>query len=118
MNYTFEILGVVPILQLFMFDHQHPLRLRDSFQGVEYIGTRRCTLDAFLDPIETMTRQQGWDLDRLIQTVVEFWVNHPDSIQLWKERLDRASDDTVLVARVGNLKALKQEFEWMLALGA
>ncbi len=116
MKYTFEILGVLPILQL--FNHQQSLKQAVTPRGVEYIGSHRCTLDAFLAPIETMTHKQEWDLDRLVQTVVEFWMSHPESIQLWKDRLESADGDQVLVARVGHLQAIRQEFEWMLGLGS
>ncbi len=114
MKYTFEILGVLPLLQL--FNHQQTLRQSSVSRGVEYIGCHHCTLDAFLAPIEGMSHKQEWDLDRLVQTVIEFWMTHPENIQLWKHRLDAASGDTVLVARVGHLQALRQEFEWMLGL--
>lgn len=117
MSYTFEILGVLPILQLFMFNQQASRR-SGSERGVEYISARQCTLDAFLDPIEEVTQNPSWDLDQIVQAAINFWVNHPESVQLWKDRLDRSSGDTVLVARVGSLRALQQEFEWMLGLQA
>lgn len=115
MRYTFEILGVLPSLQL--FNHQQKVTQGSPSRGVEYIGCHRCTLDAFLTPIETLTHKQEWDLDRLMQTVIEFWMSHPESIQLWKDRLESAGGDRVLVARVGHLQGLRQEFEWMLGLG-
>lgn len=113
MKYSFEILGVLPVLQL--FNHQQALP-EGPGRGVEYIGCHHCTLDAFLTPIQGMTHKQEWDLDRLVQAVIEFWMSHPDSIQVWKERLSAASGDTVLVARVGHLQGIRQEFEWLLGL--
>lgn len=107
MIYTFEIMGIQPLLNLFT----HHADRSEDHQGAEYLWAQRCALDAFLDPLESLMAKRGWDLDRMVETVIEFWVNHPGSIDVWKDRLQDAGQNNVLVARVSSLGSLRQEFE-------
>ena len=112
MKYTFEIVGVSPVL--YFFDRLQQNTFKPQYTGVEYLGTYKCTLDALLESVETIPSQQGWDLDPVVDTVVKFWLNNSDSIQYWKTRLIDAGRDNLLVARVADIKSLKAEFESLL----
>ena len=112
MNYTFEILGVSPTLTF--FNQQQELLQQQQPSGVEYLGNRKCTLDAFVASVETVSGDRGWDVDRVVDTVISFWMNNSDSIQYWKHRLQDAGSENLLVARVGDIKSLQAAFESLL----
>lgn len=112
MSYTFDILGVSPIL--YFFNHQQELLQKAPHQGVEYIGTHRCTLDALIESVETVPLDRGWELDQVVNTVVNFWVNNSEKVHHWQERLKDAGHDNLLVARVADVQALRHTFESLL----
>jgi hypothetical protein len=116
MEYTFEIVGVSPIL--YFFQHQQQVIHTPQQQGVEYLGAYKCTLDAFLKSIETIPPKQTWNLEQVVNTVVSFWMHNSDTIQYWKSRFDDAGGgDNLLVARVADVDGLKAEFEALLGNG-
>ncbi|MGB7439767.1 MAG: hypothetical protein WA919_01750 [Coleofasciculaceae cyanobacterium] len=108
MKYTFEILGISPVLEF--FSHQQ----RKTTNGIEYLGTYQCTLDAFIESIETFPPKGDWELDKVVDTVIKFWVNHSEPVQYWRERLQNSGRDSLLVSRVADFKSLKSEFESLL----
>jgi len=113
MEYTFEIVGVSPIL--YFFQHQQQVVQISQRQGVEYLGAYKCTLDAFLKSAETIPLKQNWNLEQVIATVVSFWMRNSDTIQYWKSRFnDAGSGDNILVARIADVNGLKAEFEALL----
>lgn len=112
MQYRFELLGVANILTFFNHQQQRSPHSRD--QGVEYVGTRRCTLDAVIHSIEPIPPKRGWDLDAVIDTVIQYWLNNSETVERWRERLEDAGQESVLVAKVGDLKAIRAEFESLL----
>lgn len=108
MKYSFEIVGVSPILSF--FNHQqepHPN------QGAEYIGAYRCTLDAFIQSVESVPIRRSWNLDQVVDTVIKFWLTNADQIHHWKRCLEEAGSHNLLVARVADLEALRTEFEFL-----
>ncbi|MGB3652439.1 MAG: hypothetical protein WBA41_14645 [Rivularia sp. (in: cyanobacteria)] len=111
MKYTFDIVGVSPILHF--FTHQQHQENSHS-QGVEYLVSHKCTLDAFLETVEPVPSKWGWNMDEVVDTVIKFWMNNSDSISYWKSRLTDAGNDNILVARVADMKALKSEFNSLL----
>ena len=46
--------------------------------------------------------------------MINFWMNNADSIQYWSSRLEDAGEDSLLVARVGDIRSLRQSFELLL----
>lgn len=112
MKYTFEILGISPILDF--FNHQQKIKEKTTSAGVAYLGTHQCTLDAFLESVETVPAQYGWERDRVVATVIRFWMNHAERIRYWKARLNDADRENLLVSRVAELTSLKAEFESLL----
>ncbi|MEG3843085.1 hypothetical protein [Microcoleus sp. herbarium14] len=112
MTYTFEILGVSPTLTF--FNQQQELLQQQQPSGVEYLANRKCTLDGFVASVETVSPGRGWDVDRVVDTVISFWMNNSDTIQYWKHRLQDAGSENLLVARVGDIKSLQAAFESLL----
>ncbi len=112
MKYTFDIVGVSPVL--YFFHHQQQKWQEPQHQGVEYLGTHTCTLDEFLASVEPVTVNWEWNLDQVVDTVVQFWLNNSETINYWKARLNDAGRDNLLVARVADMKALQGEFEALL----
>lgn len=111
MEYLFEIVGVSPILSF--FDHQTAVQQKPK-PGPEYLGTYRCTLDAFLDSVGDLTRRRDWNGDRVVESVIHFWYHNAEAIAYWKRRLEDSGKENLLVARVGDIDALKTEFETLL----
>ncbi|NJL64996.1 MAG: hypothetical protein HC903_28380 [Methylacidiphilales bacterium] len=112
MKYAFDIIGVSPVLHF--FNQQVQSRKCLPTQGVEYLGTQACTLDAFLETAESVTPKLSWNTDEVVETVISFWMNNSDSIRYWKSRLQDAGKDNLIVARLADIKALQSEFELLL----
>ncbi|MEA5618207.1 hypothetical protein VB711_10220 [Cronbergia sp. UHCC 0137] len=111
MKYAFDIVGVSPIWQF--FNHQQQTIQRRQPQGVEYLGTHICTLDAFLESVEDFSKKRNWNLDQVLDTVIQFWLNNSESIHYWKSRLNDAGKDNLVVARVADINSLQAEFEFL-----
>ena len=111
MRYTFELLGISPVLHF--FNQQQKLQGENSL-NVEYLGNRKCSLDVFLKSVETVSAHRSWRVDKVVETVINFWMNNADSIQYWSSRLEDAGEDSLLVARVGDISSLRQSFELLL----
>ncbi|MBE9100717.1 hypothetical protein [Vacuolonema iberomarrocanum] len=116
MRYTFEFIGVTPTLSF--FNHQYKERYtQPSKVGAAYLASDRCTLDAFLSSIEAVPPKRDWNLDKVVDSVITFWLDNAEQVRHWKTRLDDAGRENLLVARVADVQALKVEFEWLLGDG-
>ncbi|MBF2066139.1 MAG: hypothetical protein IGS39_17235 [Calothrix sp. C42_A2020_038] len=111
MKYTFNIVGVSPVLQF--FNHQQKYLSQPKSEGVEYLGTPVCTLDAFIETVETVPTKESWEMDEAIKTVIDFWMNNSESIRYWKSRLLDAGKDNLIVARLAEIEALQAEFNML-----
>ncbi|MBD1939257.1 hypothetical protein [Microcoleus sp. FACHB-68] len=109
MSYTFDILGVSPVL--YFFNQQQEILQQQPRPRVEYVGTHKCTLDAFIESIETVSPNLDWEMPEVVDTVIDFWMNNSERIQYWRERLKDAGRENLLVARVGDVKSLQETFE-------
>ncbi|MBD1911038.1 MULTISPECIES: hypothetical protein [unclassified Leptolyngbya] len=112
MEYTFDFVGITPVLSF--FNHQLNTSTPKKRQGAAYLASDRCTLDAFLESIETVPQERGWNLDRVVDSVIAFWLRNGEQVQHWKRRLEDAGSENLLVARVADFSALKAEFESLL----
>lgn len=112
MKYTFEILGISSVL--YFFYQQQEIVRKAPRLGVEYLGTHKCTLDVLIESVQTVPPSRGWDLDQVVDTVIDFWVNNSDRIRYWKARLNDAGSENLLVTRVADIKSLRAEFELLL----
>ncbi len=114
MQYTFEILGVSPVLYFFNYQQQHTQNTKE--QVIEYLGAHKCTLDAFIQTVEAVPLTKwDWELERVINSIISFWVKNADSVQYWQRRLKDAGNNTLIIARVSDIKALRGEFEFLLS---
>ena len=114
MKYTFDILGVSPVLDFF---NQQQQLVQMPHLGVQYLGTHKCTLDALLVSIE-ISLNRSWDLERVADTVIDFWMNNSDCIRYWKARLNDAGSENILISRVADIKSLQDAFELLLGRGS
>lgn len=113
MKYTFELLGISPVLDF--FNHQQKLIQKISSTGIAYLGSHHCTLDAFIESVTTVPPKPDWETDRVVDTVIQFWLNNSEHIRYWNIRLQDAGNQNLLVARVADFKSLQVEFESLLA---
>jgi hypothetical protein len=109
MKYTFDIVGVSPVLHF--FNHQQQNQQKSKTLGLEYVGSYKCTLDAFIQSVESVPPKWDWKMDEVVGTVIEFWMTNSESINYWKLRLMDAGNDNLLVARVADINAMKDTFE-------
>ena len=108
MSYNFEIISITPVLTFFNYQQQVE---NDPQRSKAYIGSYFCTLDAFIESTEMIPQKPQWNWDEVIETMINFWVSHEDVVRLWKQELDNAQDNNLIIARVANVEALRQEFE-------
>lgn len=109
MSYSFDIIGIAPVLQF--FNHQQRLEAkRDRAQA--FLGSYRCTLDAFIAATEAVHHRPDWDWDAIAATIIAFWLNQENDIRHWKQQFADAEDgQNLIVARVVNYNSLRHEFE-------
>jgi hypothetical protein len=113
MTYTFDIIGVTPERDLLL---QKSARLHQSqVIGVQYIPSHHCTLEVLMESVDTIAWQNNWDRFEVLDAVVEFWTQNVDVIRHWKRQLYWADQETLLISRIAELKALRTEFELLLA---
>jgi plasmid maintenance system antidote protein VapI len=113
MKFAFDIIGVSPVLYFFNQQVQNGQNQQQP-QGVKYLGSNACTLDAFIETAESVTPKMSWNTDEVVETVINFWINNSDSIRYWKSRLQDAGKDNLIVSRLADIKALQSEFEFLL----
>jgi hypothetical protein len=108
MSYSFEIVGITPVLAF--FNHQQQLASRCDRSKV-YLGSHQCTLDAFIESTNLIPEKPLWDWDEVIETTINFWLLHEADIRYWKQELKQTSEDNLIIARVANIEILRQELE-------
>lgn len=113
MSYSFDIVGVTPTLDFFYYQQQVEQNPRRS---KAYLASYECTLDSFIQSTEMIPQKPDWDWDEVVESIIAFWLNHEDNIQQWKQQLVKNSSqlDNLLVARVANVKWLRNEFQSLL----
>ncbi|NMF82824.1 hypothetical protein [Nodosilinea sp. P-1105] len=109
MSYSFDIIGIAPVLQF--FSHQQRVETsRDRSQA--YLGSYCCTLDGFIEATEIVHHKPDWDWDAIVNKMVEFWLNQEDNVRHWKQQFaSTEGSDHLVVARVVNYTSLRHEFE-------
>lgn len=108
MYYTFDIIGIASTVEFFY--HQEK-KEKNPQRSKAYLGSDQCSLDAFIKSIERINAKPDWNWDNVFQTIVNFWLKHPDIIEYWKGELQEAGNENLIVARVANLNKLRSEFE-------
>ena len=108
MSYNFEIIGITPVLTFFNYQQQVE---NDPQRSKAYIGSYFCTLDAFIESMEMIPRKPQWNWDEVTKTMIDLWLSHEDVVRQWQQELETVQDNNLIIARVANLEALRQEFE-------
>jgi hypothetical protein len=110
MSYIFGLVGITPTFEFF----QHQQAIEQAEVGPAYVGVPDCSLDSLLSYVQPIPPQRGWDLDEVVDSVISYWITNEDAIRHWRDRLITAGQTSLLVGRIGNYKALQQEFESLL----
>jgi hypothetical protein len=111
MSYTFDLIGVTPILSFFNYQQQIETSPRRS---KAYLGSYDCTIDGFIRSTELIPDRPEWDWDKVVETMVNFWFKHESKIRYWQKELESLGQDNLIIARVANVEILRQEFEHLL----
>lgn len=108
MSYSFEIIGVAPILTFFNYQQrmEEPTR-----QSQTHLGSYHCTLDGFIESTKLIPQKPDWNWDDVINTMVNFWLSHEEKVRYWQNEFKEAEKDTIIVAKVVNFDCLRHEFE-------
>lgn len=109
MSYIFDLVGVSPLLDF--FTQQQTIQKQTTNLDLEYVGSYTCTLDSFLESVETVSLQKTWEMDEVVDTVINFWMKNEEKVSYWTERLEDAGNQNLLVARVGDIEGLRGTFE-------
>jgi hypothetical protein len=109
MSYSFDIIGIAPVLQF--FNHQQRVEdKRDRSQA--FLGSYCCTLDAFISATEAVHQRPDWDWDAIVSTIVDFWLSQENDVRHWQQEFATVeSHDNLIVARVVNYDSLRHELE-------
>ncbi len=111
MSYSFDIVGVTPVLDFFY--HQQNVE-QNPRRSKAYLGSYQCTLDSFIQSTEAIPQKPDWDWDQVVESMIDFWFKHEETIQDWKQELENNNSENLLVARVANVKWLRHEFQYLL----
>ncbi|MGK7954295.1 MAG: hypothetical protein AB4063_03375 [Crocosphaera sp.] len=111
MNYFFDIIGTTSVLTL--FNYQQQVEQKEN-RGTAYLGSHECSLDGFIESINTIPKKTDWDWDDVVGSIVNFWLKNEEQVRYWQSNFDPVDLDTVIVARVGEVEALRCEFESLL----
>lgn len=109
MSYSFEIIGIAPVLQF--FNQQQQLATQAQLSQA-YLGSYCCTLDGFINAAEQVHPKPDWDWDAIVAKMVEFWLSREVDVRHWRAQFSLAEGGGhLIVARVVNYVSLRREFE-------
>ncbi len=111
MSYSFDIVGVTPILTFFNYQQKvdnNPQRAKT------YLPSYECSLDAFIKSTEIIPNKPDWNWDEVLEAMIKFWLHNENSVKQWKYQLESAKNDNLIVARVANFDILRHELEHLI----
>ncbi|ACB50147.1 conserved hypothetical protein [Crocosphaera subtropica ATCC 51142] len=108
MNYCFDIIGTTSLLTFFNYQQQLE---QNQNRGKAYLGSHECSLDGFIESVENIPKKPDWNWDDVVGSIVNFWLKNEDKVRYWQNHCHTIDSDTVIVARVGKIEALRKEFE-------
>ncbi len=108
MSYTFDILGVTPMLTFFNYQQQVECNPQRS---MAYLASFNCTLDGLIDATDLIPQKPDWDWDMVIGAMVKFWVHHESLVEQWRQEMISLGEQSLLVGRIANTQLLRQQFE-------
>jgi hypothetical protein len=112
MSYSFDIIGVTPVLDFFYYQQQVE---QNPKRSKAYLGSYECTLDGFIQSTEMIPKKPDWNWDEVLDSIVKFWLHHSDGIQKWKNELETIGNDNLIIARIANVSLLRNELENLLS---
>lgn len=109
MSYSFEILGVLPVLTFFNYQQRHE---ENPNRGKTYLFSYECSLDAFIKSTKLIPSKPNWDWDEVTNIIIKFWLRNEEKIRYWKNELvTEKQEENIIVAQVVNFEALRNELE-------
>ncbi|MGB5595429.1 MAG: hypothetical protein WBM62_15515 [Crocosphaera sp.] len=111
MNYYFDIIGTTSILTF--FNYQQRLE-QNKNRGKAYLGSYQCSLDGFIESVQNIPKKPDWYWDDVVSSIVNFWLKNEEKVRYWQDNFNSVDTETVIVARVANIQALRLEFESLL----
>jgi hypothetical protein len=112
MAYSFELLGVTPLLDFFNYQQKNE---QNPHRPKAYVGSYVCTLDSFIDAMDMIPKKPEWNWDEVVESMVKFWIQHEETIRLCELELteNKQEEPQLVIGRVANLEALRHEFEYL-----
>lgn len=109
MGFVFELLGVSPILDVFQHQtfRQHP-------QGLAYLSAPEARLDPFLESARQVSPDRGWNVDQAVDSVIRYWLRNAEAVHHWQLRLLESGRECLLVARLGDEQAYRNDLNALL----
>lgn len=109
MAYSFDLLGVTPLLTFFDYQQKNE---QNPYRPKAYVGSYNCTLDSFINAMDMIPKKPEWNWDEVVEAMVRFWIQHEEKIRFCENELStEATEPSLVIARVANLEALRGEFE-------
>jgi hypothetical protein len=110
MSYTFDIIDILPVLSFFDYQQQTE---QHSNSSKAYLGSYECTLDAFIQATTMVEKKNDWDWDRVVESMVNFWLKNEHNIRYWKDKLETTGEENLIIARVVDFDRLRTELEYL-----
>ncbi|NJN74303.1 MAG: hypothetical protein HC799_16670 [Limnothrix sp. RL_2_0] len=109
MAYSFDLIGVAPLLTFFNYQQKNE---QNPHRPKAYVGSYNCTLDSFINAMDMIPKKPEWNWDEVVESMVKFWILHEEKIRLCESELATDTEEpSLVIARVANLEALRGEFE-------
>jgi hypothetical protein len=110
MSYTFDIIDIVPVLSFFDYQQQTE---QNPNRSKAYLGSYQCTLDAFIQATKMVQKKPDWDWDRVVESMVNFWLKNEHNIRYWQDKLESTDRENLIIGRVVNFDRLRTELEYL-----
>ncbi|PSN11642.1 hypothetical protein C7271_24385 [filamentous cyanobacterium CCP5] len=108
MSYSFDIVGISPVIQFF---NQQQRQETSSQRSTAYVSSYVCTLDSFIEATESLPQGPDWDWNQVVDAMVAFWLNQEHSVRRWKSELESLEGENLIVGRVANFESMRGELE-------
>lgn len=113
MSYSFDLLGIAPMLEFFQYQQENE---QDPQRPKAYLASYECTLDGFIQATETIHCKPQWNWDAVIESMIRFWIKQEEKIRYYQQSLTlNTGESQLVIARVANINILRREFEDLFA---
>lgn len=108
MSYSFDIVGISPVLQFFT---QQQRSEANPHRSTAYVSSYICTLDSFIEATEIVPQKPDWDWNQVVDAMIVFWLNQEDKVRRWKSEFETLEGEHLIVGRVANFESIRGELE-------